>query len=187
MRVLGCCISVPTLIVDSQSDDLNLSSNTIKHLIQVLKPSGDFWEKVSLSNQTSVEEQKLLQLLATVETWRDGDCPDKEDNVKLKHAVTLEPMKEHLVWGHLPSHKCLSAGSRVVVEQSESRTGPRTVILGRVVTPLWGDGWVPARVINPSTKPVTLRRNCKIADVSLCMALEDFDTDYLYANNQLPM
>lgn len=36
------------------------------------------------------------------------------------------------------------------------------------------------RVISPSTRPVTLRCNCKIADVSPCVALEDFDTDYFY-------
>ena len=53
-------------------------------------------------------------------------------------------------------------------------------MVGRLVTPLWGDGWVPVRVINPSNKPVTLKRNCKIADVSPCVALEDFDNDYLY-------
>ena len=53
------------------------------------------------------------------------------------------------------------------------------------MTPLWGDGWVPVRVINPSTKLVTLRRNCKIADVSPCVALEGFNTDYLN-DNDLP-
>lgn len=82
----------------------------------------------------------LLQLLAAVETWRGSECPDKVGTVKLKHAVTLEPMQEHLVWGRLPSHTCISAGSTVVVEPSESRTVPRTVIVGRVVMPLWGDG-----------------------------------------------
>lgn len=184
MTVLDCRISVPILIVDGQSDDLILGSNVIKHLIRVLKHSGEFWEKVSLSDKTSVEEESLLQLLAAVETWRGSECPDKVGAVKLKRAVTLEPMTEHLVWGRLPSHTCLSAGSTVVVEPSESRTVPRTIVVGRVVTPLWGDGWVPVRVINPSTKPVTLRRNCIIADVSPCVALEDFDTDYLYDTDQ---
>lgn len=33
--------------------------------------------------------------------------------------------------------------------------------------------------VHHSTKPVTLRRNCKIADMPPC-ALEDFDNDYLY-------
>ena len=36
----------------------------------------------------------------------------------------------------------------VVVEPSESRPVPRSVMVGHVVTPLWGDGWVPVRVIN---------------------------------------
>ena len=184
MRVLGCSFSVPTLIVEGQSDELILGSNVMKHLIRVLKHSGDFWEKLSLSDQAPVEEGRLLQLLATVETWRGNECPDKVGTVKLRHAVTLEPMQEHLVWGRLPSHACISAGSTVVVEPSESRTVPRSVIVGRVVTPLWGDGWVPVRIINPSTRPVILRRNCKIADVSPCVALEDFDTDYLYQDDQ---
>ncbi|KAK0144036.1 hypothetical protein N1851_017626 [Merluccius polli] len=163
----------------SPTDDLILGSNVIKHLIRVLKTSDDFWDKVSLPDKSAVDDENLLQLLASVEKWRGSEMPDKVGTVKLKHAVTLEPMKEHLVWG---SHECLSAGSTVIVEPSESRTVPRTVMVGRIVTPLWGDGWVPVRVINPSNKPVNLRRNCKLADVSPCTALEDFDNDYLYAN-----
>ncbi|KAK0131199.1 hypothetical protein N1851_034104 [Merluccius polli] len=182
MKVLDCNISVPTLIVDGQSDDLILGSNVIKHLIRVLKTSDDFWDKVSLPDKSAVDDENLLQLLASVEKWRGSEMPDKVGTVKLKHAVTLEPMKEHLVWGRLPSHECLSAGSTVIVEPSESRTVPRTVMVGRIVTPLWGDGWVPVRVINPSNKPVNLRRNCKLADVSPCTALEDFDNDYLDAH-----
>ncbi|XP_069392240.1 retrovirus-related Pol polyprotein from transposon 297 [Paralichthys olivaceus] len=183
MRVFGCGFSVPTLIVEGQSDDLILGSNVMKHLIRVLMHSRGFGEKVSPSNQVPGEEGSLLQLLTTVETWRGDVCPDKVGTVKIKHAVTLEPLTEHLVWGRLPAHLCLSAGSTVVVEPSESRTVPRSVMVGRVVTPLWGDGWVPVRVINPSPRPVTLRRNCKIADVSTCVALEDFDTDYFYVTD----
>ncbi len=56
-------------------------------------------------------------------------------------------------------------------------------MVGRVVTSLWGNGYVPVRVINPSSRPVTLRRNCKLADVSPCVALEDFDTDYFYVTD----
>jgi len=55
-----------------------------------------------------------------------------------------------------------------------------TVLVGRVVTPLWGDSWVPVNVINPSSKPVTLRCNCKLADIYPCIALEDFDSDCSY-------
>ncbi len=148
MNVLDCHFSVPKLIVDGQSDELILGSHVVKHLIRALKASGDFWEIVSLSDQ---------QLLATVEKWRGSQVPGNVDTVK--HAVTLEPMTERLVWGHLPSHKYLSAGSTVSVE-STIRV-PRTVMVGQIVTPLWHDRWVPVRVINPSNKPVTLKYNCK--------------------------
>jgi len=48
-------------------------------------------------------------------------------------------------------------------------------IVGRVVTPMWGDRWVPMKVTNLSDKPITLKRNCKLADVSPCLAVEDFE------------
>ncbi|KAF0029457.1 hypothetical protein F2P81_018562 [Scophthalmus maximus] len=38
-----------------------------------------------------------------------------------------------------------------------------------------GDRWVPVKVMNPSDKPVTLKRNTKLADVSPCVALEDLE------------
>lgn len=88
-------------------------------------------------------------------------------------------MKEHIVWGKLVSDKILSAGSTIVVEPSIARTAPRNVLVGRIVVSLWGDGSTPVKVINPSNKPVCLKRNCKLADVYTCMALEDFDVDCL--------
>ncbi|KAL1259043.1 hypothetical protein QQF64_009620 [Cirrhinus molitorella] len=39
-----------------------------------------------------------------------------------------------------------------------------------------GDGWVPVRVINPLGKPITLKRNSKIADVFPVLAVEDLAT-----------
>lgn len=53
-----------------------------------------------------------------------GDCSDKVGNVKLK---LKQPLKEPLLWSRLPSHECLSAGSMVVVEPSESRTSPSSL------------------------------------------------------------
>ncbi|KAK0150970.1 hypothetical protein N1851_007914 [Merluccius polli] len=76
--------------------------------------------------------------------------PDKIGTIKLRQSVTLEPLCEHL-----------------------SRSRPRNVLVGRVVTPLWGDRWVTVKLINPSSKAVTLRRNCKIADVFPCVAVEE--------------
>lgn len=185
MKVYGCSVLVPTLIVDGQGDDLILGSNVIKHLIRVKNTSGDYGV-MSNSDRTDVGGENLLQLLSCVEKWRGGAVPERVGTVRLKHAVTLEPMQEHLVWGRLPKGTCISAGSTVIVEPSEARTVPRTVMVGRVVTPLWGDGWVPVKVINPSSKPVTLRRNCKLADVHPCVALEDFDSDYSYTTERQP-
>lgn len=179
MTVYGCSVCVPTLVVDGQSDDLILGSNVIKHLIRELKMSGDFWEKMSSSGHCDGGEDKLVQLLANVERWRGGDIPEKVGTVKLKRAVTLEPLQEHLVWGRLSDLHHVSAGSAVIVEPTTARSRPRNILVGRTVATLWADGWVPVKVVNPSQMTVTVRRNAKIADVFPCVALEDFDSDYL--------
>ena len=67
--------------------------------------------------------------------------PDKIGTIKLRQSVALEPLCEHLVWGKLPVSAPLSVGSTVVVEPTQSRSRPRNVLVGRVVTPLWGNGW----------------------------------------------
>lgn len=66
----------------------------------------------------------------------------------------------------------MSPGSTVVVEPTKAI--PRNILVGRVVTPLWGDRWVLLKIVNLSDKVVTLRRNAKLADVSPCIATEDF-------------
>ncbi len=184
MKVFNCSFSVPALIVDGQNADLILGSNVIKHLIHDMKVSSDFWGKVFDSRGNDPDTSALMQLLSNVESWKGTDPPTKVGSVKLKHAVTLEPMKEHIVWGKLFSDKTLSAGSTVIVEPSTARTAPRNVLVGRIVVSLWCDGSTPVKVINPSSKPICLRRNCKLADVYTCMALEDFDVDCLDTSNQ---
>lgn len=62
----------------------------------------------------------------------------------------------------------------MVVEPTSARSTPKNILVGRVVTPMWGDRWVPLKVLNPTHKPLTLRRNAKVADVFLCVAMEDF-------------
>lgn len=37
-------------------------------------------------------------------------------------------------------------------EPTKSRSIPQNILVGCVVTPLWGDGWVPMKVINPTKK-----------------------------------
>lgn len=48
-------------------------------------------------------------------------------------------------------------------------------MVARVVTPLWGDRWVPLKILNISDGPVTLQKNSKLADVCTCLALEDME------------
>lgn len=55
----------------------------------------------------------------------------------------------------------------------ESRSRPRQILVGRVITPLWGDGSIPLKVINPTNHRVVLKRNAKIADMSPCNAVQD--------------
>ena len=99
--------------------------------------------------------------------------PEKVGTVKLTQAVTLLPKQEYLLWGRLPSNVPKSPGSTVIVEPTTSRCVPLGIMVGRVVTPLWGVGWTPMKITNISDKPLTLRRNSKLADVSPCVAAED--------------
>lgn len=64
--------------------------------------------------------------------------PDVVDIVKLNHAIILSPFQEHLVWGKLPVKSCGQSG--VVVVPSKVHSASRKVLVGRVVTLLWGDG-----------------------------------------------
>ncbi|KAJ8367494.1 hypothetical protein AAFF_G00317170 [Aldrovandia affinis] len=63
--------------------------------------------------------------------------------------------------------------STVMVEPTSARSTPRNILVGRVVTPMWGDRWIPVKVLNPTQRAITLRRNAKIADVFPCLAVED--------------
>lgn len=38
---------------------------------------------------------------------------------------------------------------------------------------MWGDRWVPMKILNTTKKPVTVRCNAKVADDYPCIAVED--------------
>ncbi|KAJ8396768.1 hypothetical protein AAFF_G00013670 [Aldrovandia affinis] len=107
--------------------------------------------------------------------WRGDKVPERIGTVKLPRAVTLLPQQEHIVWGRLPCNVPVSPGSTVIVEPCTSKTRPRDILIGRVITPMWGDRWVPMKMTNLSSKPIILRHNSKVADVSPCLAVEDLD------------
>ena len=176
MMVYGVHCIVPTLVVPGQHDDLILGSNLIKHVTHVLKGGDDYWDIASRhGHQADPEVERFLTMFTNVERWKGAPFPDKIGTVKLTQAVTLLPRHEHLVWGRLPANVPMSPGSTVVVEPTSSGAMPQGLLVGRLVTPFWADRWVPMTVVNPSDKPVTLRRNSKIADVSPCLAIEDLD------------
>ncbi|KAJ8007986.1 hypothetical protein DPEC_G00100040 [Dallia pectoralis] len=82
-------------------------------------------------------------------------------------------------------HLQVSPGSTVMTEPTSSHAAPRGIMVARVVTPLWGDRWVPLKIINVSDSPVTLRRNAKLADGCTCLALEDMGALELSAAQQV--
>ncbi|XP_051757199.1 uncharacterized protein LOC127516500 isoform X1 [Ctenopharyngodon idella] len=176
MCVYGFSVVVPTLVVPGQKDQLIVDTNVIKYVLSQLKQSQSYWRVMNQPNATGEPEiQWFLNMLSGHDRWEGGSIPTVVVTAKLTQAVTLLPQQEHLVWGRLPTSSIISVGSTVLVEPSKAHTHKKGVLVGRVITTLPGDRWVPIKLINPSNKPVTLRRNTKIADVSPVLAVEDLD------------
>lgn len=174
MKLYGDSCTVPVLVVPGQHDDLIIGTNVIKFLMHQLNITSDYWRLISSGNFLPECEQ-FLDLMANSSRWRGGELPDVIGTVKLQQSVTLLARQEHLVWGKLPQNIPMSPGSTVIVEPTSSKSMPRNIMVGRVITPLWGDRWIPMKVTNLSDKPITLKRNSKLADVSPCLAVEDFE------------
>lgn len=66
-------------------------------------------------------------------------------------------------------------GSTLIVEPTSSKPMSRNIMVGQVITPFWGDRWIPMKVTHMSDKPITLKKNAKLADVSPCIDMEDFE------------
>lgn len=173
MEIYGCKLSVPTFVVTNQQDDLLVGSNVIRHLLHQFKTDSSYWEAVSTSTNGNPELEKFLSMLAGLDRWSGEDVPDKVGTVRCNRAVTLAAGTEYLIWGKLPKGTKLSPGSTVMSEPTSSRSAPRGILVARTVTPLWGDNWVPLKILNATDSPVTIRRNAKLADLYTCLALED--------------
>ena len=176
MEVYGCKMMVPLLVVSGQHDELILGTNVIKHVLRQSKFCESYWNTVSgPCPSTDPEVERFLSMLSGLNPWKGEDVPDKVGTVRCNSATCLEPGREYLIWGKLPKNTAVSPGSTVMTEPTSSRSAPRGVLVSRIVTPLWGDRWVPLKLINTSNRPVMLRRNAKLADVYSCVALEDMD------------
>lgn len=110
------------------------------------------------------------------------EMPSVIGTAKLTQAVMLCPQQEHLVWAKLPTNTPVSEGSAILVEPSKSQSR-KNIVVGRVVASMYHDRWVPVKVLNVSDKPITLRRNTKLADVFPCIALEDFDMGHQHKSS----
>uniref|UniRef100_A0A3B1IUQ7 Gypsy retrotransposon integrase-like protein 1 n=1 Tax=Astyanax mexicanus TaxID=7994 RepID=A0A3B1IUQ7_ASTMX len=174
LSLYGIKCMVPILVVPGQNDDIIIGTNVLKHVMHQMKIDSDYWKLVSREDtQKSAECEQFLEMMSCLTRWRGEKVPDKVGTAKLTQAVTLLPRQEYLVWGRLPSNVPMSPGSTVLVEPTSSRSVPRNILVGRVITPLWGDGWIPMKITNPTEKAITLKRNCKLADVQPCLAVED--------------
>ncbi|TKS64941.1 Retrovirus-related Pol polyprotein from transposon opus [Collichthys lucidus] len=176
MEVYGCKMLVPTLVVQGQHDESILGTNVIKHILHQSKLCESYWKTVSGPCPTGdPETEHFLSMLSGLNPWKGEDVPDKVGTVRCNSATCLEPGREYLIWGKLPKNTVVSPGSTVITEPTSSHSAPRGVLVAKIVTTLWGDRWVPLKLINTSSKPVLLRRNAKLADVYSVVALEDMD------------
>ena len=176
MDVYGCKLLVPTLVIPGQHDELILGTNVIKHILRQSKLCDSYWRTVSgPCPAADPEMEHFLSMLSGLNPWKGEGVPDKVGTVRCNSATCLEPGREYLIWGKLPKNTAVSPGSTVMTEPTSSRSAPRGVLVAKIVIPLWGDRWVPLKLINTSNRPVLLRRNAKLADVYPCVALEDMD------------
>lgn len=151
-----------------------IGSNAIKWLISQMKVTVSGQHITSTVNISQDDTfPQLVSLLSCSDECKGGAMPNKIGTAKLKRCVTLQPMSEHLVWAKLPASDASAVGSTVVIEPTQSRTRPAQILVGRVVTSLWGEGWVPVKIVNPTEKLLTLKRNAKVADVSPCLSVQD--------------
>lgn len=176
---------VPTLVVSGQHDEFIVGTNVIKHIIRCSKQCELFWKTVSTPHVCNDPmSEAYLSMLAGMNRWKGDGVPDKIGKVRCNSAICLEPGHEYLVWGRLPKHAEVSPGSAMLTEPTSSQSAPRSILVARLVTHLWGDRWVPLKLINTWNKPVMLRRNAKIADLFPVIALEDLDEGNLLSQTQ---
>ncbi len=178
MRLYEYEVSVPTLVVTGQRDELILGTNVLKFILRQFKQNPTYWRVVNRPKSTEEADiEQFLNMLSGLNSWRGDEIPQVIGTAKLVQAVTLLPKQEYLVWAKLPPTAPISEGSAVLFEPTKWPTHKKYIIVGRVVVSMTADRWVPVRMLNPYDKPITLKKNSKVADVSPCVALKDLETD----------
>ncbi|KAK0146302.1 hypothetical protein N1851_014385 [Merluccius polli] len=159
------CIYELTVEIFGQRDEIIIGSNVIRPLIQELRSDEKYWELIR-SRTSDPGCEQFLQLLSCITRWSGPELPERVGTVMLRQAVTLAPQQEYLVWGKLPGSAPVSPGSTVIVEPTSSRSAPKDIIVGRVVAPMWGDRWVPMKILNPTMSPSHQQRDSVISRVT---------------------
>lgn len=70
----------------------------------------------------------------------------------------------------------------MIVEPTQSKSRPKHILVGRVITPLWVDGSIQLKIVNLTNETIILRRNAKIADVSPCITVDLPESDSIQSN-----
>ncbi|RXN22815.1 interleukin-1 receptor accessory -like 1-A isoform X3 [Labeo rohita] len=134
MDVYGKSVSVPTLVVPEQKDQLILGTNVIKFLLTQMKQDSGYWNVMNRPETTGEPEiEQFLNMLSGINRWKGDKIPDIVGTAKLTQAVTLLPKQEHLVWGKLPLNTPVSVGSTIVIEPPKAQTHKKNIMVGRVI------------------------------------------------------
>lgn len=148
--VYGQLVSIPTVVVPGQRDQLILGTNVIKYLLTQLKKTPSYWNVMNRPETTGEPDiEQFLNMLSGSIRWKGDTIPNIVGTAKLAQPVTLLACQEHLVWAKLPSVCPISMGSTIVIEPPKAQTHKKGHLEGRVIAYMCGDGWVPVRVINP--------------------------------------
>lgn len=91
------------LIVEGQVDKLIVGTNVMVTLISQFESDEAYWRISGRPGSPCQDDNsQFVRFLANLERWRVEEIPDKVETVRLRQVVTLEPMREHVVWGRLP-------------------------------------------------------------------------------------
>ncbi len=84
MRVYEYEVSVPTLVVTGQRDELILGTNVLKFILSQFKQNPTYWHVVNRPESTEeAEVEQFLNMLSGINRWRGDEMPDVIGTAKL--------------------------------------------------------------------------------------------------------
>lgn len=78
MEVYGHAVSVPTLVVPGQRDEMILGTNIIKYIISQMKNVQGYWRVLSRPGSSENDEiVQFLDMLSGLHRWKGTEMPSK--------------------------------------------------------------------------------------------------------------